>query len=386
MNFWTGTDVQHGVGCKRVLKSETRVVNVEPFLKPKLTGPRFDGGVLPLHVLADFAVLEQMIVDIAKWKFRSENPTRKRVPRGFTDGISLKLTGVEEGSAIPVISLFFAATSLFPPAATSYFEDARSAIVGSIREAEQGRPVTLLPSRMLGYFARFGRSLEPGEAVVFEDSDGGPPGRLTQETRHRLVIASTLKEYSGDIVLHGTITGMEIKDGWFNLEQVDGTPVQVPLAEQHFDTILETFNSYAAGHKVKLRVHAVGRFDRDQRLKGVESVDRVVVLDPLDVRARVEELKLLRNGWLDGKGAAPPLGALDWVAAAFEERYPDDLPLPYLFPTPAGGVLAEWSLTPLSMSLEIDLATKQGYWHALNIDTDEELERQLDMSSLEDWE
>ena len=38
------------------------------------------------------------------------------------------------------------------------------------------------------------------------------------------------------------------------------------------------------------------------------------------------------------------------------------------------------------MSLEIDLATKQGYWHALNIDTDEELERQLDMSSLEDWE
>ena len=41
-------------------------MNVEPFLKPRLTGPRFEGGAVPLHVLADFAVLEQMIVDIAK--------------------------------------------------------------------------------------------------------------------------------------------------------------------------------------------------------------------------------------------------------------------------------------------------------------------------------
>ncbi len=327
-----------------------------------------------------------MIVDIAKWKYRLENPTRKRAPRGFTDGISLKLTGVEEGSAIPVISLFFAAMSLFPPVAKLYFEQARAAIVGSIREAEHNQPITQLPPRMLGYFARFGRSLEPGEAVVFEDSRGGPPGRLTQETRHRLVIASTVKEYTGDVVLHGTITGMEVRDGWFNLEQADGTTAQVPLAEQHFDTILETFNSYAAGQKVRLRVYAGGRFDRDRRLKGIESVDRVVVIDPLDVRARVEELKFVRNGWLDGKGLAPAAGALDWISAAFEERYPDDLRLPYLFLTSDGGILAEWSLSPHSVSLELDLLVKRGYWHALNVETDEEVERELDLTRSEDWE
>lgn len=361
-------------------------MNVEPFLKPKLIGARFDGGVLPLHVLADFAVLEQMIVDIAKWKFRLENPTRKRVPRGFTDGISLKLTGVEEGSAIPVISLFFAATTLFPPAAKLYFEDARAAIVGSIREAEHNRPITQLPPRMLGYFARFGRSLEPGEAVVFEDTPGGLSGRLTQETRHRLVIASTVKEYTGDVVLHGTTTGMEIKDGWFNLEQANGTTVQIPIAEQYRDTILEAFISYAAGQKVRLRVYASARFERDRRLKGIESVDRVVLIDPLDVRARVEELKFLRNGWLDGEGLAPTPGALDWIPVAFEERYPDDLRLPYLFPTPAGGVLAEWSLAPYAITLEINLLAKRGYWHALNVETDQEAERELDLESPEDWE
>ncbi len=340
---------------------------------------------MPLHVLADFAVLEQMIVDIAKWKFRSENPARKRVPRGFTDGISLKLTGVEDGSAIPVISLFFAATTLFPPAAKSYFEDARAAFVGAIREAEQNRPITDLPPRMLGYFARFGRSLEPGETVVFEDATAGPPAHLTQETRHRLVIASTVKEYTGDVMLHGTTTGMELKDGWFHLERPDGTTVRVPLAEQHLDTILEAFNNYAIGQKVRVRVYASGRFDRDRRLKGIESVDQVVVIDPLDVRARVEELKLLRHGWLDGKGIAPPPAALDGITVAFEERYPNDLRLPYLFPTPVGRVLAEWSLDPWSLSLEIDPVAKRGDWHSLNLEADEETEKELDLASADDW-
>lgn len=357
----------------------------ESFLKPKLTGPRFDGGVVPLRVLADFAVLELMIVDIAKWKFLSENSNRKRVPRGFTDGISLKLTGVEEGSAVPVISLFLAATTLFPPAAKSYFELARDAIVLSIREAGEDRPITALPPDMLGHFARFGRSLEPGEAVVFEDPSAGPPARLTRETRHRLVTASTVKEYTGDVVLHGNITGMEAKLGWFNLERPDGTAVEVPLAQPHFETVLDAFTNYAKGQKARVRIYAGGRFDRDRRLKGIESVDQVVVIDPLDVRARVEELKLLRHGWLDGEGRIAPPTGLDWIASAFEERYPDDLRLPYLFPTPGGGVLAEWSLAPWSLSLEIDSGLKRGDWHALNLDTEAESEKELDLASAGDW-
>ncbi len=108
-------------------------------------------------------------------------------------------------------------------------------------------------------------------------------------------------------------------------------------------------------------------------------------IDPLDVRARVEVLKLLRNGWLDGKGLAPASATLDWIATAFEENYPDDLRRPYLFPTPAGRVLAEWSLSPWSLSLEIDPAIKRGSWHALNIDTDGEAEKELDLADADDW-
>lgn len=106
---------------------------------------------------------------------------------------------------------------------------------------------------------------------------------------------------------------------------------------------------------------------------------------PLDIRARVEELKRLRDGWLDGKGLAVPHSALDWITTTFEERYPDDLRLPYLFPTPTGRVLAEWSLTPWSLSLEIDAVEMKGSWHGLNIDTDQEVEKELDLAGACDW-
>ncbi|HEX8201990.1 MAG TPA: hypothetical protein VF590_16055, partial [Isosphaeraceae bacterium] len=229
------------------------------------------------------------------------------------------------------------------------------------------------------------RSLEPGEAVVFADAAASPPAQLTQETRHRLVIASTVKEYTADVVLHGTLTGIELKEEWFNLLRSDGTLVTVPLTDPHLETVLEAFNSYATGQKVRVRVYASGRFDRDRKLKGIEAVDQVVVIDPLDVRARVEELKSLHHGWLDGKGLAPSSADLDWVAAAFEEQYPDDLQLPYLFPTPAGRILAEWSLGPRSLSLEIDPAAKRGEWHALNLHTDDEAEKDLDLATTDGW-
>lgn len=360
-------------------------MNAEPFLKPRLTGARFEGGVVPLHVLADFAILEQMIVDIAKWKFLEENENRSRVPRGFTEGISLKLTGVEQGSAIPIINLFFAASTLFPPDAKSYFEEARAEIVKSIRYAEQDLHISNLPPKLLSYFGRFGRSLEPGEAVEFSDDVGGT-AKLTQLTRHRLVIASNIKEYAEDIELRGTVTGMEVKEEWFNLVRSDTTKVKIPLTEPHIDTIRKAFNCYAIGKKMTLRIQASGRFDRERKLKGIESVEQVVVIDPLDIRDRVEELKLLENGWLDGKGIVPSPAALDSFVSVFEMNYRDELQLPYLFLTPTGKVLAEWSLPSWSLSLEIDTVTLKADWHELNLATDSEDEREIDLGNSGDWQ
>jgi hypothetical protein len=365
------------------LTAKTMTPKPEPFLKPRLVGARFEGGAIPLEVLADFAVLEQMIVEIAKWKYRQQHPERKRVPRGFTDEISLKITEIEEGSAIPFISLFVASTLL--PVSQPYFDEARSALIGAIGAAEHNTEITrFLPQKLLGYFDRFGRSLREGEAIEFaESSSGALPAKLTKETRRKLLLASSEDEVTSEIVIDGLIPEADQETNTFSVRLMDGTKVKAPLSRQHFDTIVEAFNNYKQG--MRIRMYASGRFDRFDHLKRIASVEHVSVLDPLDVGVRTNELRMLRNGWLDGKGIAPSSNGLQWLAEVFDANFPDDLPLPYLYPTPEGGVRAEWSLRPYESSLDIDLAKHIGTWHSLNLDNDAEQSEVLKLDDPKDW-
>lgn len=135
-----------------------------------------------------------------------------------------------------------------------------------------------------------------------------------------------------------------------------------------------------------MRIRGIGRFDRNNRLKAMEKVEHMTIVDPLDIRVRIDELKPHQAGWLDGtKGVPPAHEGLDWLADSFDSSYPNDVPLPYLFLTREGRVLAEWSLKRWSPSLEIDLLLKQGAWHVLNLETDEEQTLDLDLTSLDDW-
>jgi hypothetical protein len=106
---------------------------------------------------------------------------------------------------------------------------------------------------------------------------------------------------------------------------------------------------------------------------------------PLDIPARLDEMRLLRDGWLEGSGKGPSHEGLDWLARAFSQFYPDDLPLPFLYPTAEGAVQAEWTLGPAEITLEIDLETRRGNWHALNTETDAEAARELNLGEANDW-
>jgi hypothetical protein len=106
---------------------------------------------------------------------------------------------------------------------------------------------------------------------------------------------------------------------------------------------------------------------------------------PLEFQSQLEELKLLRHGWLDGKGLAPPSDGLDWLSKVFTAHYPDNLSQAYLYPVTEGGVRLEWSLGPRDVSLEVDLMKRSGEWHCLNLETDEDEATTLRMETEDDW-
>ena len=126
--------------------------------------------------------------------------------------------------------------------------------------------------------------------------------------------------------------------------------------------------------------------DRQDRLKEIESVEHISPLDPLDVTLRLEALAALRDGWLDGKGLAPNHTGMDWLATTFEDNFDTSLVLPYLYPTPEGGIQAEWSLGAWEISLEINLVTHKAEYQAANIQSDAVTELELNLDLNETWQ
>jgi plasmid stability protein len=140
--------------------------------------------------------------------------------------------------------------------------------------------------------------------------------------------------------------------------------------------------------RLRERAHARGTTaEAEARVVLAEALQpRPAAVDPLDVSARLEELKSLKDGWLDGTGLAPRPDALDWLAASFDRFYPQELLRPHIYPTPTGGVRAEWTSGPHEVSVEIKLPNHSAEWHSLNLDTDEVEVRPLNLDKLNDWQ
>src|SRR5690606_28164635 len=106
-------------------------------------------------------------------------------------------------------------------------------------------------------------------------------------------------------------------------------------------------------------------------------------LDPLDVAARLDELKELSDGWLDGKGRALSRAGLDWLTEWYGRERHSELHLTYLYTTPDGGVQAQWTRGAHDSTLVIALERHRAAWHGLHRNTGNEVEPELDTNDAE---
>ena len=355
------------------------------FLAPRLVGERFNNHAIPLEILKELSVLEEMIVEVAKWKYLQDHQDRQRVPRGFTDGISIKMTSIEDGSAIPKLALFMACVTLLPPENQQYFEKARDAIVNSVDAAERDetRITQYLPTSLLVYFDKIGRGLRDNESIEFNPSNQDCPARLNRVSRHKLLEVSTIKEWTEETLERGLIPELDQEKKRFTLQLLNGSKVLIPIEPQHKETVFEAFLGFDKNTRVI--VHGIGRYNRALKLETFDSLEHINILDPLDISTRLSELSMLKDGWLDGKGLAPNKTGLDWLSKSFDENFRADLPLPHIYPTPEGGVQAEWTIGTWEVSLEVDLGGKSADFQSVNIKTSKVDETTFDLSNAESW-
>ena len=239
-----------------------------------------------------------------------------------------------------------------------------------------------LPDEYLRYFDRFGRRLHEGESIEFNSRSGVDAARLTKASRRKLIRASRISEITEEVFIRGSIPEMDQDRMTFELQSLEGRKIPAVIEEQHRDIVLEVFTGYEADEKVLIR--GIGKYDRQEHLIKLESIEEITALDPLDVPSRLHELKDMQDGWLEGEGRALSSEGLNWLATQFEQYYPADLPLPYLYPTPEGGVRAEWSEGADAVVLQTDLDNHSASWLWFDRGSDTDHERELNLDDAED--
>jgi hypothetical protein len=297
--------------------------------------------------------------------------------------VSLRLTSIEDGSTIPVIALSAAsAIGFLFGADQQYLEESRDAVVAAIRAAETGGTVTdYIPARLLGYFEVFGRSLKEDEAVEF--MSGGQPVRFTQETRKRLLAATEDATFTQPVTIVCAIPGADQEKETFQLLLDSDHRIGSSDFATFRDEIMKAFAGYEAGQKV--RVRAIGRYDKEGKLQSFDEISSLNLIGPLDVLLRLQELGSLNDGWYEGEGKAPPMKGLTWLSNVFDVVYGDELRPPHLYPTFEGGIRAEWSLGTNDVSCEIDILKRTAEWHELNVENNAEYEKDLNLGTADDW-
>lgn len=325
------------------------------FLKPRLVGKRFDAHSIPVEVLKDWAAFEGLIVEVARWLYLEQNPRRKKTPRGFTHNFAIHLTQVEPGSAVPVLERPLPQGSLVPDAFSSWFDLARDRVLDTIDAASKGQDVdNLLPKPLLAYFDQFGRFLREDERVEFRrDSAANDVVVYDNRVRKTLVLKSAAV-YRTEEFVRGAMSELNLENKTFTLKLISGERVVGHFSEELRDAAHSALGAY--GESLVMVEGAVVRDQSDTR-KRIEQVTRIESLDPLDVPARLESLALLRDGWMDGQGLRPLPSGLAWLSKAWTDTWPDDVALPYAYPTPEGGVQFEWSTPEVSLTAELDLNT-----------------------------
>ena len=357
------------------------------FLSPRLVGKRFEQHGLPLDILKDFSVLDEMVKSVAKSLYKREHPERQRIPRNFLDDISLQIVGLEEGSTVAKIALvcLTASAGLLPTPAQEYADRARDQIVSTIEDAARGNVAspTSLTQAQLMMFDRFGCSLRDGEAIVFPVAGTQRDVEFNKDVRRTLVSRASSNGYLEAVDVYGSVFELDQDRKSFTLNTTEGQRLQVKKYEDdQADDVVSASAEYSKGRKVLIR--GTGRYSASGRLESIETFEDITLLDVIDFGYQLAEIEALSSGWLDGKFGKFDKAQLRKLGNLFRENYTseDD---PWLYPAQDNLLHAEWENGNWRLSMEIDLPNLKGDFYAVNIESDRDFSRVFDLQQPDDW-
>jgi hypothetical protein len=235
------------------------------------------------------------------------------------------------------------------------------------------------PREAVVLFNQFGRTLQQDETIELRRGGARSGPRYTQAVRRRLVLGErrTFQAEVSDVGWVLAVDSIRMTCDLRLRSVPQRQPISAPVDEFTFDQVKAAMEPN--GNGPPLRVTGIGVFDTAAYLYRLDSIQDVsLVEDPESLEAldnRIAELRELQHGWLDGDGAPPASVALQRASAMLPELLTLDAPHPHLYPTPEGGVQAEWAVGEYEISLMFE---PDGRSYALVVNRDSGESRELE--------
>lgn len=347
----------------------------QPFLQLMFDGGRFANHAVPVDVLGELETVQQLLARVARTIFFRNHPDRQRVPRGFQEAAQLFLVSSEANC--------FTATLERPGPWASNVEDveifasARDLSVRALAAIDSGGNLPdEFPREAIDLLAALGQRLEREERLLVRTSrDGSIIALVDHRSRGRLA-EITRRPLEREEGVDGEVEKVDDAADRFTLRTRAGDRIEVPFLPAQRSTVME-----ALMLRPIARIRVRGLLAVAQRLR-MREVEELEVID--DERApevqrlwnRLDVLRDLSDGWLEGDGLTPDTGVIARVREVLARLLVDhrDIPKPSIFPTPDGGIQVEWVIGRWAAEICFDAGGDGLLAEATNADTGEERE------------
>lgn len=369
---------------ENVENSEDTLSKTEVFARIRFSGGRFDSHTIPLDVLPDLAAYKKLLVEVAKMLFKKNNGARVRVPKGFEESFQIGLRRIEGGqSAVAEMPRiyptdknqqqarlqFSANDDQYGGANFREFDDARKYVDDLIEVVgKTGNVPADFPVELAGFFNPFGQNLRTDE---FAEFGFGTDKVVRYDTFIRKkIVLSREKTYENSVDAAFVLNGGVIDSGVIHALDPDGNAFDFrPPTEFEFN------KAYSRARQT-VRLIGTGLYDKTERLRRLLEVN-VVYEDGGATQPFEERLKEISDtpmGWYDGTNPAPSLAAIEAIRNLLLELPPDqEIPMPYLYPLPDGGISGEWSIENWEASVQIGPDAKSFELNAVDVVSQNEI-------------
>ncbi|WP_156943905.1 hypothetical protein [Roseivivax isoporae] len=324
----------------------------------KYVGRRFANARLPLDVLSDLPALRDLIAALAKQEFRKKNPDRQRVPQGFDKAISFALIEIEEGSAVPKLSLENEVAQQSLPNIGDEMEEivarAFERVAKIYDNAAHDMFPQALPQDVIRALSKLGANIQDDERIEFQGQVGRDGKVVSLDSFRRKNLLTRIREtYTKEFEGIGNLTGIDATNNAIQVQTEQYGELRLPL--EGVSLPVEQFD----GHLFSLVEFSVSiALDAHDEFKAVENVHSVDLVRPYDEAVmrcvrRLQELSKIEKGWL-GEGQGEQLVHLAGMRATqFIFTRADLSELFRIFPTEDGGISVEFDKDGWSFAVEI---------------------------------